>query len=139
MKKFILIAIIGLIAFVSKPATAQVTNLLSQYSLTVDTVDNTETLYLTLASTISGYRKVVTVQFLATEISGTTAGTAQVQGSLDGTNYYNLGSAYTLTDVASQCTSITLTDWGSLYLRVKVTGSGTMSDKIYAKVLTRNQ
>ena len=118
-------------------AKAQVTTMYSQYSLSVDTVTSAVK-YLTPTSTISGYRKVLTVQFLATEISGTTAGTAQVQGSLDGTNWYNLGSAYTLTDVASQCTSFSFTDWASLYIRLAVTPSGTMSDKIYAKFLTRN-
>lgn len=139
MKQKILMFLIAFtMALVAPKADAQVTNMLSQYSLTVDTV-TTGSKYLTAPSTISGYKKVVTIQFLAVEISGTTAGTAQVQGSLDGTNYYDIGSAYTLTDVASQVTSFIVSDFGSLYLRLKVTASGTMSDKIYAKFLTRNQ
>ena len=136
MKKLlVLLAFIGAAFATANKAQAQVTNLLSQYALTVD---NTETLYLSPTATISGYRKVITIQFLAVEVSGTTGGTAQVQGSLDGTNFFNIGSAYTLTDVASQVTSFTVTDWGCLYLRLKVTGTGTMSTKIYAKYLGRN-
>ena len=139
MKKLlVLLAFIGAAFATANKAQAQVTNLFSQYGLTVDTVDNTETLYLSPTATISGYRKVITIQFLAVEVSGTTGGTAQVQGSLDGTNFFNIGSAYTLTDVASQVTSFTVTDWGCLYLRLKVTGTGTMSTKIYAKYLGRN-
>jgi hypothetical protein len=126
-----------------KAQTPAVTSLTSQYYLTVDTVTNTATKYLTYQTAagvnapLSGYKKIVTVTFKAVEISGTTGGTAQVQGSLNGTDWYNIGSAYTLTDVASQVTSFTVTDWGAIYLRVAVTGTGTMSDKIYAQFLPR--
>lgn len=125
-------------ALIAAPsAEAQVTSMKSQYNLTVDTVTNTGTKWLKTLS-LNGYSKVVAVQFIAEEISGTTGGTAQLQGSLDGSYWYNIGSAYTLTDVASQSTVFTITDFPHVYLRVFVTGTGTMSDKIYAKFIRRS-
>lgn len=126
-----------MIALASTFAVNAQTNLTSQYGNSVDTVVNTATKYLN-SPVLSGYKKVVTVQFIGVKISGTVAGTAQLQASLDGTYFYNVGSAFTLTDVASQTTSFKVTDFGDLYLRVAVTGSGTMSNKIYAKFLSRN-
>jgi hypothetical protein len=139
LSKFLLLITVAIItAFVSTPAKSQAISLVSQYSSTVDTVTNSATKYLTAPAPISGYKKLITIQFWAVEISGTTAGTAQVQASLDGSIWYNIGSAYTLTDVASQTNGFTITDWGSLYLRVAITGSGTMSDKVYSKYLVRS-
>lgn len=125
---------------VSFTTTAQ-TSLVSQYSLTVDTVTNSGTKYLTIPAAVKGFYKTCSVQFYASEISGTTAGTATLQYSLDNSNWYSVprDSVYTLTDVSTQSFGWQLKDWGDLYLRVKVTGSGTMADKIYAKVLYRKE
>lgn len=139
MKRFLAVfAIIALaLSFTPVKSHAQVLTLKSQYGLTVDTVTTTEVKYLTLATPVTGYQKVLTVEFYAAEIgSVTTAASVQVQGSLDGTNYYNIGSAYTMTDVAAQVTSVKFTDFGDVYIRVKVTGT-TGVNKIYAKVLAR--
>lgn len=133
MKKFLLIALLSVGAMISHAQTAMTSA--AYPANAVDTVTNTATKYL-VSKAIKG-ADVVTVQFYATEISGTTGGTATLQGSLDGTNWYTIGSAYTLTDVASQCTSFKVTSFGDLYLRVAVTGTGTMSDKVYAKWLAR--
>lgn len=102
---------------------------------TIDTVTNSATKYLVSGKVSQG--ATVTVAFTATEISGTTGGTATLQGSLDGAVWYTIGSAYTLTDVATQTTSFKVTSACDLYYRVAVTGTGTMSDKIAAKVLVR--
>lgn len=138
MKRIFFIA--ALIASLSFCASAQVKDLKSQYNLNEDTVTNAATKYLTLATsnTLGYYYKVVTVQFWATKISGTVGGTAQLQGSLDRTNWYNVGSAVTLTDVAGQITAFKVSDSGDPYYRVAVTGTGTMAVKISAKLLARN-
>lgn len=136
MKKLLILILVAALAMVIAPESKAQISMKSQYALTEDTVTNGATKYLT-SSVINGYKKVVVVQFIATEISGTTGGTATLQGSLDGSNWYTIGSAYTLTDVATQSTSFSITDFGHLYLRVAVTGTGTMSDKIYAKFIAR--
>ncbi|TXI13250.1 MAG: hypothetical protein E6Q68_01685 [Polynucleobacter sp.] len=67
------------------------------------------------------------IQPVATKVSGTLAGTATLQGSIDGVNFVTIGSAFTLTNVAKS-TTIWTVDYGP-YSRYRVifTGSGTMS------------
>ena len=133
MKKFLMIAVVSLLGFAAHSQTSLKSA--AYPANTLDTVTNTATKYL-VSGAIKG-AKTVTVSFTATEISGTTGGTATLQGSLDGSHWYTIGSAYTLTDVAAQTTSFKITDFGDLYLRVAVTGTGTMSDQIQAKFLAR--
>lgn len=141
MKKILIISGLFLLAF-SLVADAQVYALKSQYNLTVDTITSAaKRLTLkkadnTVLGTV-GFARVAIVQIDAIEISGTTGGTAQVQGSLDGVTWYNIGSAFTLTDVAAQTTSVKITDGDGLYISVLFTPTGTMSDKVYAKLLRR--
>lgn len=136
MKKLLFVFLV----LISISSFAQST-LKSQYNLTEDTVVNTATKFLTLggATVASAGEKSSTVQvvFDAVEISGTTGGTATPQASIDGVNWYNVGTAYTLTDVASQVSAWTLTGFPHKYLRIAVAGAGTMSDKIHAKVLIK--
>jgi hypothetical protein len=136
-KIFFLLSAVSLLTLTATKADAQVQSFKSQYGNVLDTVTNTTAKVFSLTSPINGYQKVVTIQFLATEISGTTAGSAQVQASMDNTNWYNIGTAFTLTDVATQTTSFTFNDWGHLYVRLLVTPTGTMSDQIKAWILPR--
>ena len=108
-------------------------------SNTLDTVTNAATKYLVSAKQGISYGAIVTVAFTATEISGTTGGTATLQGSLDGTNWYTAPgtTAYTLTDVAAQTTVFKVTSSGEVYFRLAVVGTGTMSDQIKAKYTVR--
>jgi hypothetical protein len=90
-----------------------------------DTVVNTATVHKVLPKITSGYSGVV-IQVKATEVDGTSAGTIGIYSSVDGTNYDLLGSAYTVTDVASQVKSFYITAPVPVYLRVTQTGAGTM-------------
>lgn len=141
MKKFLIISGFFMLAF-SLVSDAQVYSLKSQYNNTVDTITSAAKRMTlkkadnTVMGTV-GYAKVAIIQIDAIEISGTTGGTAQVQGSLDGVTWYNIGSAYTLTDTAAQTTVVKITDGDGLYLSVLFTPTGTMSDKVYAKLLRR--
>lgn len=123
-------------------AQAQVKNMLSTYNLPYDTVTNTGTSYLTLAN--KGAAETVTIQLVATKISGTVAGTVTLLGSLDGTNYKALTQqevttaipTYTATDVASQTNIWVIKNNPYLYYRVSWTGTGTMSARFNALLMT---
>jgi len=87
MKK--LIILIAVLAF-GMTATAQTFNQATVW--TVDTLTNTETAYLTLPKVTRSVESMSGL-VLAENITGTSAGTILLQGSLDGTTYV------TLTDV----------------------------------------
>jgi len=90
-----------------------------------DTIVNTGTAAKILKTT--GGASGAVIQVVLTKLSGTGAGTVQLQSSLDGTNYVNVGSAYTITNVATQSTIFTVTAPIPKYLKVLATGSGTES------------
>jgi len=107
-----------------------------------DTVTNTGT--GTLSSIrVNGPGDNVTIVVTCTEISGTTAGTITIQGSLDGTNYKAIPTNETQTsittatalDVASQVFTWRLASSPYLYYRVSWTGSGTMAASFAAKLM----
>lgn len=125
-------------------ANAQ-TALKSQYSLTVDTVTNTATKYLTLTPALGSYFKTISVAVGVTEISGSTGGTVTCEASLDGTIWYNVYSAtdssYTFSpaDVTTlQGFRFKINGWGDKYLRVKYVGTGSMAAAITAKATFTN-
>lgn len=89
-----------------------------------DTVVNTGTVTKTLPVITTGGSGIV-IGATLTKISGTGAGTAQLQTSMDGTNFVNSGSAYTITNVAAQACLFTTVAPVPAYLRVLFTGSGT--------------
>jgi len=123
-------------------ANAQ-TVLKSQYGLSVDTVTNAATKYLTLSQTSGSYFKTVSVAVGVTEISGTTGGTVTCEASLDGVVWYdvyntvsNTGATYSFapSDVTTaQSYRFKINGWGDKYLRVKYVGTGTMAATITAK------
>jgi len=93
-----------------------------------DTITNTGTSSKVLAVT-SGPSGVY-LQAIFNKLSGTGAGTAQLQGSLDGVNYVNIGSAYTITNVTTQTTTFSIVAPVPKYLKVLNTGSGTESVQV---------
>lgn len=121
MKKFLFIALFAGLAFNSQAQRAVLLPLVAG-----DTIVNTGTVTKTLPPLTAGYAGVM-IQCNLTKISGTGAGTAQLQVSLDGTNYTNSGSAYTITNVASQFPQFTITAPVPVYARILFTGSGTES------------
>jgi hypothetical protein len=124
--------LITLFALYTLSASAGVENMLSNYSKVTDTCVNTGTAYLDI--TLNNVYQSVSVQIVITEISGATGGSVWLQGSLDGTNFNNVG-ADTLVpaDVASQSHVFISPNTPYKYYRVLFTGTGTMSATIAAK------
>lgn len=105
--------------------------------ITVDTVTNTGTNYLQNKYLVSGSAQSVTIQWYASKISGTIAGTVTLQGSLDGINWVTITgnntvnnvsiSTYTATNVTSQSYVWVLQNNPFPWYRVTWTGAGTMA------------
>lgn len=131
MKKILLLGVMILGLFtISKAQNATLIPLAAG-----DTAVNTGTASKVINAT-AGYQGIV-IQAKATEISGTSAGTIKVQGSLDGTNYTDIGSAYTVTDVVSQSTMFYVSGPLPRYIKVLQTGSGTMSSILTVRYVLR--
>jgi len=101
-----------------------------------DTIANTGTVNKQFTTT-AGY-SAAGVQIYITKISGTVAGTTKLQGSLNGTNWEDIGSAFTHTDVSSQAKLFTVTGGVPYtYLRTTSTGSGTMSAQVRVRYVLK--
>lgn len=121
----------------------------SRWGLTIDTVTNTATNYVSLQ--VQNWYQTVSIQAVVTKISGTAAGTVTLQGSNDGTNYVTVNTAYLNTGAPQYTTgaaatlavtNVTTTTgiWvvkGSPYeyYRLSYTGSGTMACKLQGTML----
>lgn len=144
MKKIITILIAALVGFTSAAQTSQnyaVTSLRSAtFNQPFDTVTNTTAHYM-VSGPIKGYFSTINVVLKATEISGTTNGTATLETSLDGVSWYPYYNAH---DTSYSCTLLDQTgeqtfrwalhDWGDVYVRIKVVGIGTPNVKIAGQV-----
>ncbi len=141
MKKIAFLLAAFLLVGVS--AKAQIYSMLATTGNASDTVSNTGT--ETLTKMVNGTFTETTIQVVVTKISGTVAGNCILQGSIDGVNYVNLNhlgqpaanDTCTNTDVTTNSFIWTLGTSKYLYYRVKVTGSGTMSARITAKIMVR--
>jgi len=132
MKKILFIAVM----FIALGANAQIYSLKSTTTSKVkDTVTNTATRIQMLQ--IKGDNSVLTVQPTFTKISGTAGGTATLQGSVDGVGYSNIGSAYTVTDTATQTTMWSVNPSIYQYYQLKYVGTGTMAVSFVTTVLAR--
>lgn len=136
MKKFILIAAISFasltISATFNEAKAQVVTMTGSG----DTVVNTETEYI-LYKAPTNY--VVSIQLQATKLSGTAAGTATIQGSIDGVSYVAIPgqTVDTLTNVTSQGYLWTFSPSPYVYYRIAITGSGTMAVRVYGYMVSK--
>jgi hypothetical protein len=102
-----------------------------------DTVTNAATRDLSLK--IPGTNAVLTFQLNVVKLSGTTAGTAFVQGSLDGVNYVTLPGSDTLTLANASVTKAWVQPRSNfLFYRIRVVGSGTQSTQLKGLALYRN-
>jgi len=123
MKKLFL-SLILMVAFLA--TNAQVVTMTQN----TDSVKNTtpKYLYQTFTQDYSG----AIFYLLFTEVSGTTDGTAILQGSGNGTNYATIADAdtVTLTDVASQYFVFNYPNVLPKYVRWKIVGVGTMTDLV---------
>jgi len=122
MKKLILLLVV-LFAGLGLSAQTNFTN-------SGDTITNSGTVSATAEIKNAGG---VSVQAVVTKISGTVAGTAVLQGSLDGTTYYTFAAdTLTLSDVSSQTLIWNVAENYYVNYKVLFTGSGTMSAKAEA-------
>lgn len=138
MKKLIYILFAVALMIVSAPtvhAQKRLVNPLGSVAVPIyaDTVTNGGTAYLTVQNI--GSAEYTGFQVNCTEISGTTAGTITLLGSLDGTNFKAIPTVDTQTsittatalDVASQTFVWRIAGNPFRYYRVSWTGTGTMS------------
>ncbi len=134
MKKLIAIGVIAALVF-TMPTFAQ-TNTATVMSPALDTLTNVDTSNLVLK--VPGSNNILTVQLNVVKLTGTTAGTATLQGSLDGLNYKDIKGADTLTLAnASQVFHWVQPRSNYLYYKVRTLGTGTQSTQLKAYLLFR--
>lgn len=128
----------GLLALFGVMAQAQYANGTAKTAAGVDSAITANTgnsnLAFTIAKPHAGYGLFATF----TKTSGTLGGTAKAQGSYDGTNWFDVGTNYTVTDTATQYNSwpIAGSTFPYKYIRVLWTGTGTMAGRFRLKVYT---
>ncbi len=135
MKKFIFIALFGLIAMFSQ---AQVVGGVT--SFVGATVTDTETDYLVIATPVAIQGNYT----LGIEVSGTATGTstvaATVQVSDDNSAWYNLGTATTLNNAGTVTNyALSYADVNFRYYRVKLVSSGSGSTVCSGKFLLKRK
>lgn len=133
MKKLLsILALVAVFAFSGVESKAQSAVLISS----TDTLNDAETVYISLPTLTGGYY-AIGIQAKVTKVSGTVAGTAIIQGSLDGTNYVTIGSdTLTFSDQATNTKVWAITPSVYQYHRVKFVSSGTQVSipKVYYKL-----
>lgn len=102
-----------------------------------DTITNAVTKYQ--YAIIDGYNDIVVVQPTFTKVSGTASASVKLQGSVNGVSYNDIGSAYTVTDVATQSTAFIVTPSNYKYYRLSIVPTGTQSLRVTTPVLVRNK
>jgi hypothetical protein len=116
--------------------------MLSNYSLTSDTITNSGTGYVEF--TLNSFYERVSFQPVVTKLSGTAAGTVTLQGSIDGTNFVTVASSYvtaatmSVTNVTTSTSMLIVTDSPYRYYRLSYTGSGTMSCTLKGYLVANN-
>lgn len=117
----------------------------AQVAMTVSGSPVTNTGTATASATITSTYETTAIQAVFTKTSGTLAGTATLQASLDGTNYATVATqatvagaaTYTVTDVASQSVIFIINKAPYKYYRVSWTGTGTMVGTVAAYILPK--
>lgn len=106
----------------------------------LDTVLNATPVYLTSARIGKAY-STLNVVYTATEISGTTSGTATLEASEDGVLWYPIYNSadtsysFSMTDVATvQNYRWKISNWSDNYVRIKVVGGSTVNFQIKGTV-----
>lgn len=117
----------------------------STSSPAIDTLTDAATEYLLQPKTKYFNGKLdgcFSVGFVGTKISGTTAGYAIIQTSIDGTNYTNLynssADSFALTNTSgAQAKNWYINGVKPVKVRIKVVGSGTQSTQIKGYFVTQ--
>ena len=115
MKKLLLLFAFTLIVAMSFAQPGTVKNAVSAFSLTTDTVTNTETLYMTL--TVPDRDAYLVVQPDIDNLTGTTAGTARLEARIAG-NWVPLNSENS--DIEAGQDTLTLVDNASTIWKTKI-------------------
>lgn len=103
-----------------------------------DSLTNADT--VNLIQQIRGEWASVAFQVVVSKASGTVAGTARFQGSIDGTNYVDINTdTLALSDQATNTKIWVDTGANYLYYRVNVITSGTQSSAASGSVFRRKQ
>lgn len=120
MKKliFLLFAFVAFAATTSAQSTASMTG-------SGDSIVNSGTKYLT--ADLSGNVVASAIQVVFTKTSGTSAGKATIEYSIDGTNYFRINTdSLNVANTTTQSKLWTISLPNSYkYVRIKVVGSGT--------------
>lgn len=134
MKKILLaLSIIAATSSFSQSINSVVTMTGSGDTLVNTTADNV------LYPITAGYENI-SIEAVVTKISGTVAGTAILQGSIDGVNYKDLNTdTLTLTNVTTNKYIWAITFSPYKYYKINYVGVGTMSAKIYGYIFTNGQ
>lgn len=139
IKIFLSAAMILMVSFAASAQTeGTLRSLVSTTNGTaLDTVNNTNSRSQLLR--VPGSYSAVTVLTTVTEISGTTAGSVKLWGSLDGTNYalVDTASFSPVDQAAAQSHAWQVKPSTFTYYKVTYTGAGTMSAKLATKILRR--
>lgn len=136
MKKFIFIALLGLITMFSQ---AQVVGGITAF--VADTTTNTETEYLVLAAPVAiNGNYVLGVLVNGVNASGTATVTAAIQVSNDNSVWYNYGSSITLNNAGTVAPyAFALTDTPYKYYRVKLLSSGTGVTNLTGSIILKRK
>jgi phosphate/sulfate permease len=124
MRKLLIIAIFSVLgAMFTQQAEAQI---LRTKIPTQDSCVDADTITVDVSPTSNA---AVAFHLGATKVSGTVAGSATLQGSLDGTNWVDVGSAVNFTDVAYNLATFEPTKLSYVKYRIQVITSGTCKIK----------
>lgn len=135
MKKFIFIALFGLIAMFSQAQTVG-----GITSLVGATVTDTETDYLTIATPVAIHGNFTIGLQMAGTATGTSTVTGAIQVSDNNTDWYNYGSAITLNNagtVANYAWALESSQFR--YYRIKLLSSGTGTTVCTGKILLKRK
>lgn len=143
MKKLIFVCLLACLACSVKAQTGN-GNLLSRYSVALDTVTNTGVKNMTVAAPVNGAKQTVTISTVNTTLTGTLAGIARLWGSTDGVNYSRIRATQLQ---GAQVDSLVIDanhkvyHWAVLnnpynYYQVQTTGVGTVTFTIKGKYVS---
>jgi hypothetical protein len=87
----------------------------------------------------SEFEGVVSFNVLANEVSGTLDGDIQLQGSIDGTNWVDIGSTVAIADATTVAVPLGGTVLYYAYYRITTTGVGTQSTTLDVTYLAKGR
>ncbi|MDP1763067.1 MAG: hypothetical protein Q8L07_04200 [Sediminibacterium sp.] len=119
MRKYLLLTLISLAATFSLRAQS------NQLTPAIDTSTNAQTRYI-VTGVQNGQYQTFSIQFVKDSVSGTVAGYALIQASIDNSHWKDVNTdTFTFTNTGSQNYLWDLTKNKYLYYRIKVVTTGT--------------